>query len=239
MDYESMNQMNQVYQAEGYRQETMGQYVAKTYLWMFAGLLTTFGIAMAGYLTGAILYVFRIPYALIVLTGLELLTVIWMSARIHKLSVGAARGLFLFYASLNGIVFSAYFAVFGLVDMVLIFGATALFFGVMAGVSLIFKVDVSGLRPILVGGLFVMIIFGILSWFINLGSFETILCYAGIALFLGFTAYDTGKIRNNYTYYSGNPELLEKASVFSALELYLDFINLFLYILRLMNRNRN
>ena len=235
MDYESMNQ---VYQSEGYRQETLGQYVAKTYLWMFAGLLTTFGIAMAGYLTGAIRLVFQIPYALMVLTGLELVTVIWMSARIQKLSVGAARGLFLFYAALNGIVFSAYFAIFGVVDMVLIFGATAVFFGVMAGISLIFKLDISGIRPILTGGLIVMILFGILSWFINLGAFETVLCYAGIALFLAFTAYDTGKIRDNYNYFAGNPELLGKASVFSALALYLDFINLFLYILRLMNRNR-
>ena len=59
MDYE---QMNQVYQAEGYGRETLGQYVAKTYLWMFAGLMLTFAVAVAGYLSGAILFVFAIPY---------------------------------------------------------------------------------------------------------------------------------------------------------------------------------
>ena len=134
MGYEPMNES---WQMAGERHETLGQYVAKTYLWMFAGLLVTFGIALAGYVTGAILYVFQVPYATLALTGLELLTVIWLSARIHKLSVGAARGLlFLFYAALNGVVFSMYFLIFGVVEMVFVFAATALFFGMMAGVSL-------------------------------------------------------------------------------------------------------
>lgn len=236
MDYE---QMNQVYQAEGYGRVTLGQYVAKTYLWMFAGLMLTFAVAVAGYLSGAILFVFAIPYGLIVISGLELLTVFWMSARVNKMSVGAARGMFLFYAALNGIVFSAYFLVFGAVQLLLVFVATSLFFGIMAGVSLIFKIDISGIRPLLVGGLFFLIIFGVLSMFLNLGAMETVMCYVGIAVFLGFTAYDTGKIRTNYTYFAGNQEILEKASIFSALSLYLDFINLFLYILRLLNRSRN
>lgn len=236
MDYE---QMNQVYQAEGYGRETLGQYVAKTYLWMFAGLMLTFAVAVAGYLSGAILFVFAIPYGLIVISGMELLTVFWMSARVNKMSVGAARGMFLFYAALNGIVFSAYFLVFGAVQLLLVFVATSLFFGIMAGVSLIFKIDISGIRPLLVGGLFFLIIFGVLSMFLNLGAMETVMCYVGIAVFLGFTAYDTGKIRTNYTYFAGNQEILEKASIFSALSLYLDFINLFLYILRLLNRSRN
>lgn len=233
MDYQPMNR---TYPAEGYGQETLGQYVAKTYLWMFAGLMLTFAVAVSGYITGAIYFVFAIPYGLIVISGLELLTVFVMSARVNKMSVGMARGMFLFYAALNGIFFSAYFVVFGVVQLFLVFIATSLFFGIMAGVSLIFKIDISGLRPILVGGLLFLILFGILSMFMNLGVMETVMCYVGIAIFLAFTAYDTGKIRENYVHFSGNQEILEKASIFSALSLYLDFINLFLYILRLLNR---
>ena len=169
MGYEPMNES---WQMAGERHETLGQYVAKTYLWMFAGLLVTFGIALAGYVTGAILYVFQVPYATLALTGLELLTVIWLSARIHKLSVGAARGLFLFYAALNGVVFSMYFLIFGVVEMVFVFAATALFFGMMAGVSLIFKLDLSGIRPLLVGGLLFLILFGLLSMFLNHNGFS-------------------------------------------------------------------
>ncbi len=176
---------------------------------------------------------------LFILTGLELLTVIVMSARANKISVGAARGMFLFYSALNGVVFSAYFLIFGVVGMVLVFAATSVFFGVMAAVSMIFKLDISGIRPVLIGGLFLLIIFGLVSMFMDLSGLETAFCYLGIVVFLGFTAYDTSKIRENYMTFSGNPELLEKAAVFSALELYLDFINLFLYILRLLNRSRN
>lgn len=235
MDYEPMNQS---YNLEGYGQETIGSYVAKTYLWMFAGLLVTFGIAILGYATGAILYVFSFRYGILAVTGLELATVIWMSARVNKISVGAARGLFLFYAALNGVVFSAYFLIFGTISMVLIFAVTAFFFGIMAAVSYFCHVDVSGIRPILVGGLFVLIAFGLLSMFMNLAFMETAMCYLGIIVFLGFTAYDTGKIRQTYTYYAGQPEILAKASIFSALSLYLDFINLFLYILRLFSKGQ-
>lgn len=236
MDYEPMNQS---YGAGAYGQQTLGSYVAKTYLWMFAGLMLTFGIAMGGYATGAVFYVFEIPHMLWILTGLELLTVIVMSARANKISVGAARGMFLFYAALNGVVFSAYFLIFGVAGVVLVFAATAVFFGVMAAVSMIFKLDISGIRPVLVGGLFLLLLFWVVSIFMDLSFMETAICYLGIVVFLGFTAYDTSKIRENYMTFSGNPQLLEKAAIFSALELYLDFINLFLYILRLLNRSRN
>ena len=233
MNYEPMNQS---YSAEGYAGETLGQYVAKTYLWMFAGLLTTFIIAVLGMTTGLVYPLMTSSFGIMALGGVELLVVFYMSARINKISVGTARGLFLLYSALNGVVFSVYFTVFGAAAMILIFAATSLFFGLMAAVSYFGHVDVSGIRPLLFGGLILLIAFGLLSMFINLQAFETVMCYVGIAVFLGFTAYDTTKIRENYNYYSGQPEILEKASVFSALALYLDFINLFLYLLRLFNR---
>lgn len=236
MDFQPVNQSYETNESIGV---TLGGYVAKTYLWMFAGLLVTFAVAMAGYTTGAILYVFQIPYGIIALTGLEFAVVIWMSARVNKMSVGLARGLFLTYAALNGVVFSAYFLMFGAGMLVFVFAATSLFFGIMAAVSYFGKVDVSGFRSLLVGGLVVLILFGVLSMFLNLQFMDTAMCYLGIIVFLGFTAYDTGKIRENYAYYANQPAILEKASIFSALALYLDFINLFLYLLRLFSRNRN
>lgn len=236
MNYEPMNQ---TYPSDGCVHETLGGYVAKTYLWMFAGLLVTFVIAVMGVVSGAIYYVFSFRYGLMAVTGLELATVIWMSARVNKISVGAARGMFLFYAALNGVVFSAYLLMFGAPTILLIFAVTAVFFGIMAAVSYFGHVDVSGIRPLLVVGLFVLIIFGLLSMFLNLQMLDTAMCYLGIIVFLGFTAYDTSKIRQNFNYYSGQPDVLEKASIFSALALYLDFINLFLYLLRLFGKARN
>ena len=78
-----------------------------------------------------------------------------------------------------------------------------------------------------------------LSLFINLSAFETIACTVGIFIFLLFTAYDTKKIKAYYEYYGQAPEMAAKASIFSALQLYLDFINLFLYILRVLGRRKN
>jgi len=241
MSFEPLNQdgMNNYYDSTWQAQESLGEYTAKTYMWMFLGLLLTFGIGFSGYASGLVLYAFQTPFAIPVLTGLELITVLVLSMKITTLSIGMARFLFLFYSALNGIVFSIYFLMFGVADMMFIFAATAVFFGTMAIVAKVFQIDVSGLRPLMFGGLILLIVFGIVSMFINLGAFEVVLCYAGIIIFLLFTAYDTRKISALYTAYSRDPEMLAKSSVISALQLYLDFVNLFLYILRLMNSRRN
>lgn len=241
MSFEPLNQdgMNNYYDSTWQAQESLGEYTAKTYMWMFLGLLLTFGIGFSGYASGLVLYAFQTPFAIPVLTGLELITVLVLSMKITTLSIGMARFLFLFYSALNGIVFSIYFLMFGVADMMFIFAATAVFFGTMAIVAKVFQIDVSGLRPLMFGGLLLLIVFGIVSMFINLGAFEVVLCYAGIIIFLLFTAYDTRKISALYTAYSRDPEMLAKSSVISALQLYLDFVNLFLYILRFMNSRRN
>lgn len=146
---------------------------------------------------------------------------------------------FLLYAALTGVTFSIYFLAFDLSVLVYAFGATALCFGGMAAASLIFKMELDSIRPYLFGGLILLIVFGILSIFLDLGVFNTLICYAGIALFLGYTAYDVSKVRENYYFYAGQGELLKKASIFSALQLYLDFINLFLYILRILGNRKD
>ena len=72
----------------------------------------------------------------------------------------------------------------------------------------------------------------------GLAAMDRAVCLIGIVVFLGYTAYDTQRIQAFYSYYSGYPDMLEKASIFSALQLYLDFINLFLYLLRFMGRRK-
>ena len=88
-------------------------------------------------------------------------------------------------------------------------------------------------RPLLIGGLILMIVFNLLGMFFGFGGAERLLCFAGVALFLAFTAYDVQKIKAMYAAYSYNPAILANASILAALQLYLDFVNLFLYILRL------
>ncbi len=218
---------------------SLSQYVVRTFTWMFIGLLVTFGIAYGGYATGMILYVFTVPYLPIILLVAEVALVMILAACIQKLSVGAARALFIGYAILNGVVFSAYFLLFELTSLILIFAMTALYFGVFALYGHCTKRDLSGLRPILVGGLIFLLVVGLLSMFLPLGALDRIICLIGVAIFLGFTAYDTQKIKSFYAYYSTDGAMLEKASVFSALQLYLDFVNIFLYLLRFMGKRKN
>ena len=221
--------------------ETVGRYTAKTFLWMFFGLMVTFGVAVLGYATTfTIRLMISVPFFQVLLLVAELAVVLILSSRIHVLSVPAARALFLGYAALNGIVFSAYFLLFDVASMVLVFGATGVYFGALALFGYATKADLSRLRGVLVSGLIFLLVFGVLSMFIpGLRAMDRILCLIGIAVFLAFTAYDTQKIKAFYSAYASDGEMLAKASIFSALQLYLDFINLFLYLLRFLGKRRN
>ena len=216
---------------------TLNEYITRTFGWMFLGLLATFAVAAALSLSGYVYYVFAIPYALPVVTIAEFAVVIFFSTGILKRSVAVTRTLFFAYAGLNGIVFSAYFVIFELYSLFAIFGLTALFFGAFALYGRFTRADLSRLRPLLLGGLIFLVIAGLLTLFINFTALERVICMVGIVVFLCFTAYDTQKIKANYEYFYGNDEILQKASIFSALQLYLDFINLFLYLLRYLGRN--
>ena len=103
----------------------------------------------------------------------------------------------------------------------------------------VLKLDFSKIRPFMFGGLLFLAAFWLLSMFINLSQFELIVCAIGIFLFLGYTAYDTHKIKESYEVFSQDDTMLAKASIFSALELYLDFINLFVYLLRVLGRSKD
>ena len=106
--------MNQSYSQAGAYSESLGRYTAKTFGWMFAGLLVTFAVAVGGVFTGAIFLLNYVPAWPYVLLFAELGVVLFLSARISKMSVVTARVLFFVYAILNGIVFSAYFYVYDL-----------------------------------------------------------------------------------------------------------------------------
>lgn len=238
MDYQNMNQYyGEVYQ-EAREYEPLEKYTAKTFGWMFLGLMVTFLVAVTGYMTGLVWFVFAIPYMVLILGIAELGVVLFLSARITKVSVGTARTLFLVYSVLNGVVFSAYFLMYDLASLVFIFAATSLFFGIMAAVGYFAKVDLSRLRNFLVGGLVFLLVFWVAAMFINLARFEMIACGVGIFIFLLFTAYDTQKIRAYHQVYCHDGQMAGKASIFAALQLYLDFINLFIYLLRAIGKRK-
>ncbi len=239
MDYNS--DFNQYYQPAGTvsEQEPISVYTAKTFGWMFLGLMVTFLVALANYRYTTILEILAgIPYAIFALALIEVGVVVFLSARIHKLSIGAARGLFIFYAVLNGFVFSIYFLMYNVAALIVVFAATSLFFGIMAVAGYVTKADLSSLRGFLTGSLLFLIAFWVIGMFINLESFELIMCTFGIFIFLAYTAYDTQKIKAFHQIYAHDPVMAKKASIISALQLYLDFINLFIYLLRIVGKKK-
>ncbi len=239
---DNMNQMNQYSFDSSYADSrlTLNQYISRTFGWMFVGLMVTFLLAWAMSVSGAVFGLFyAVPQIAIILLIAEVAVVLIFSARIHKNSVGVSRILFLVYSVLNGVVFSVYFVLFEVTSLIAIFGLTALFFGAFALYGRFTKTDLSRLRPLLIGGLIFLLVAALLSFFIRMEATERIICMVGIVVFLCFTAYDTQKIKANYNYFYHDAVMLHKASIYSALELYLDFINLFLYLLRFMGKSKN
>ncbi|NBI09056.1 Bax inhibitor-1/YccA family protein [Colidextribacter sp. OB.20] len=221
--------------------ETLGQYTAKTFLWMMLGLLVTFGVAFFGYITDLTWVLYRdIPALQWILLAATLLIVMTMVHRIEKMSVGASVALFMVFSALFGITLSVYMYVFRMTSFIFIFLLTAVYFGALAAYGFLTKRDLSGIRPILFSGLIFLIVFGLVSMLIpGLQMFDRVVCLIGIATFLGYTAYDTQMIKRYYLYYSASPDMLAKASINAALQLYLDFINLFLYLLRFLGSRRD
>ena len=221
--------------------ETLGQYTAKTFLWMMLGLLVTFGVAVGCWVSGATIYsLLYVPAVHIIALIAPIVLSVVFARRIEKMSVGAAIGIFVAYAAILGFTMSIYLLLYDLTALILCFLLTSVYFGALAAYGFFTKRDLSGLRTILISGALFLLVFWVLSLFIpGVMMFERIICMIGIAVFLGFTAYDTQKIRAFYNYYSAFPDMLAKASIFSALQLYLDFINLFLYLLRFLGSRKN
>ena len=215
---------------------TSADYMNRTYRWMAVGLLITFA---AAFVTAAtpLLYVVNSLY--LVFTIAELVLVYVLSSRVQSMSVGGARATFFAYALLNGMVLSYYFLVFDLGTLVLAFLATSLYFGLMAVYGTTTHKDLTGWGPRLMMALVAMLITGFVGMLFGFGFGGSVLyCGIGLVVFMLLTAYDTQKLQQMYSYYAADAEMAEKASIYGALTLYLDFINIFLYVVRLLGNNR-
>jgi FtsH-binding integral membrane protein len=222
---------------------TLSQYMTKTFGWMFAGLLVTFAVGI-GTVTSGLVYLLA-GTRLIFLTSIaELVMVFVLSARITKLQPSTATGLFFGYAVLNGINLSTIFLVYDVGSLVLAFLVGAVYFGVMAVYGATTRRDLTGWGPKLFAGLIAMLVCSLVGSLFSLfgmsfGVMDLVLCAIGLLIFMGLTAYDTQMLKHHYAYFGGDAAMLHKASIIGALNLYLDFINIFLYILRMVGRRND
>lgn len=223
---------------------TLNQYMTRTFVWMFAGLLVTFGVGIAT-LYSPLVYILFNSGLYLMLCIAELVMVVVLSARIDKLRPSTATSLFFGYAVLNGINLSIIFAAYAFSTLVLAFLVGALYFGIMALYGSRTQKDLSSWGPMLSGALITLIIVGLLGGLLMFfmpgmfGMFDLLLCAISLVVFMAFTAYDVQKLKYYYSYFGGDAAMLHKSSIIGALSLYLDYINIFLYVLRILGRNRD
>lgn len=214
------------------------EFITRVYSWMFAALVITGVIA---YLTSTsaqiISFVFETPY---VFTGLligEVLLVIGLSALINKVNSSVAILLFVIYAAVNGLTMSVIFMVYTQSSIATTFFITAATFGAMSLYGYYTKKDLTSWGNLLFMALIGLIIASVVNLFLKNEMLYWIISYAGVLIFVGLTAYDTQKLKNlNMT--NADNETVQKTAIMGALTLYLDFINLFLYLLRLLGRRK-
>jgi FtsH-binding integral membrane protein len=220
--------------------EVQASFVLKVYNWMTMGLaitaLVSLGIEMV--LPGIRFVMLEKPFIFYGLLILELALVWGLSAAINKIPAFVATLVFLAYAALNGITFSIIFLVYSLGSIAYTFFITAAMFGATSVFGFVTKMDLSRIGGILMMGLIGIIIASVANIFVASDTLDWVISYAGVVIFVGLTAYDTQKIKNMSTVIDSSSEEGGKASIMGALALYLDFINLFLFLLRIMGRRR-
>lgn len=206
---------------------------SKVFMWMFIGLLVTFA---TGYFVSTnenmLLAVFSGWHFFLVIA--EFAVVIFLTARIHKMSETTAKISFILYSFLTGLTFSCVFVAFDITSIMYAFLISSLLFGIFALIGAFTKIDLSKLSTILLMLLVGIILCTLVNMFIGSESFNFALCIIGLVVFMLYVAYDMQKIKQLAEIYDG-----DKLAIIGALELYLDFINIFLRLLELFGRNRD
>lgn len=206
------------------------------YAWMCAGLLMTALTAM-GVAKNAELFTMLMTNKLLFwgIMIAEIALVIYLSARIMRMSFFSASLCFAAYSILNGVTMSFIFMAYTTESIAQTFLITAGTFGAMSLVGFFIKKDLSGLGRMLIMLLIGLIIASVINIFLASSTMTVILNYLGVIIFVGLTAYDTQKIKQmlQYSSYYGISEQTQKMALLGSLTLYLDFINMFLYLLRI------
>ena len=211
-----------------------------SFLYMILGLLVTFlvPVYMIFFNNNLINFVIRGYYAILIA---EVILVMVLSARIEKISPMSAKILFFAYSILNGLVFSMIGLAVGdifLIGYTLVI--TIVMFGLLAIYGYTTKEDLSNYGGYLKTSLLTLLIVSILNIFLKAPMLYWIVSIGGVVVFSALTVYDVNKIKQlAYRISDGDPEMVEKLGIIGALELYLDFINIFLYLLRIFSKRRN
>lgn len=221
--------------------ESINAIFRKVYQYMAFGLILT---ALTAYFTASsmtmIQFLFSSRVPIIILCVAEIGLVIALGAGLNKMSASTARTLFFVYSLLNGLTCSSVLLVYTGESVYKAFISTAGMFGAMSLYGLYTKRDITTWGSFLIMGLWGLIIAMLINIFVGSSRADFVISILGIIIFMGLTAYDTAKIKMTAASYdSRDEEMTGKIAVIGALQLYLDFINIFLYLLRLFGTRRD
>lgn len=208
---------------------------SKVYMWVFVGLLITFasGFFLSSNVNMLVL-VFTTPLYWI-LPIAQILIAIFLPIRLMKMSQTTATILYLLYTLLTGLTFATIFIMYEMASIIFVFLISALLFLVFALIGRFTKIDITKIGNFLLMALIGIIVLNLINMFIMNGTLDIILCVVGLLIFLGYTAYDIQKIKRMNTYGMDS----NKLAIIGAFDLYLDFINIFLKLLRLFGKSRD
>lgn len=220
--------------------ELVNSALRRVYMWMCGGLLLTGVVSLlvasnerlvSGLFSGGVIFI---------LIFAELGVVIYLSARILRISYQTARVLFLVYAVLNGITLAPIFLVYTGTSIASTFFVTSGTFGALSIWAMTTKRDLTRWGPYLFFGLIGVVIASVVNIFLGSGGLDLLISAAGVVLFMALTAYDTQRIKqwSESKEFGSDGNMVAKIAILGALKLYLDFINLFLFLLRFMGRRR-
>jgi len=222
--------------------EAVNEIFRKVYQYMALGLIIT---AFTAYFTASSPSVLRMLFSssapLIVIAIVELALVIILSSMINKLSTGTALIIFAGYSVLNGLMFSSILLVYTASSIYQAFFTTAGMFAAMSIYGIYTKRDLTSMGSFLHMGLWGLLIALVINLFVGSTMLELVTSVLGVIIFLGLTAFDTAKIKTLASEYGLNIDgtIAGRIAIIGALELYLDFINLFLYMLRFMGKRKD
>lgn len=220
----------------------VNSFIRSVYNWMAIGLALT---ACTSY------YVVSTPALLQLIFGNQLIffgliigelgMVFYLSARVQKITASTATGLFLLYSVLNGATLASIFLVYASSSIVSTFFACALTFAACSVYGMVTKRDLTSMGGFMMMGLIGIIIASLLNMFFRSPGMGIVISYVGVLVFVGLTAYDTQKLKVMAMTQPAdvNGEMVRKGAIMGALTLYLDFINLFLMMLRVFGGSRD
>ncbi|MFA6263470.1 MAG: Bax inhibitor-1/YccA family protein [Candidatus Babeliales bacterium] len=220
------------------RATTMNSFMCKVYGWMGGAFALTAGAAYGVYQHAPLFNFIMQKYVFFGLIIAELVLVWRLSARIHKMSFRLAAAAYVAYALLTGVTLSVIFAVYQLPSIVsILLVSVAMFIG-MALYGYYTKADLTTIGNVLLMGLFGIVIAGIVNVFFHNATVDFVCAALGVMIFTGLIAYDTQKLKDLGGKMVERGQPINKIALMGALELYLDFVNLFLDLLRLFGKKK-